>query len=355
MIPQILPNIPSPRALDKAQKTFNSGSNIASTIGFMEQGNSILIQDLYSDGLALLKGLHVYLKKKLPETSFKEQLAYRAAYFELSNHIVLEVKDHKLRVKKSPSIGWLQLFYPGNDSFFLSLPQIQGLNSSWQWYTNGVSMPVLRNKIHPYYGTYFPSRYEHLELFDNWLRRYKGPKKTAIDVGVGCGVLSLQMIEHGFQKVFATDINPNAIIGMMETMGETKLSRKIELDLGALFGKWDKPTELIVFNPPWLPQSHAFGSMDAAIYYTETLFNDFFTAAKKRLLPEGKLIIIFSNLGKLANLRTEHPMENELRDGDRFKLERCFKKSVRKASTKTKREQKVRSKEEVELWVLAHK
>lgn len=356
MITDIVANKPAPTILETTQRaSFTKGTNIASTIGFLEEGKMILIPELYSDGMFLLKALHEYLKKKLPNTTFKEQQAYRAAYFKLSNLVILEIKDQKISAKKSPSTGWLKIFYPDNNHFFLTFPQIQGMNSAWQWYTNGVSIPVLRNKVHPYYGTYFPSRYEHLEVFDNWLKRYNGPKKSAIDVGVGCGVLSLQMIQNGFQKVFATDINPNAIIGLKEFMGSTKLSRKLELDLGSLFGKWEKPTELIVFNPPWLPQSHAIHGLDEAMYYTETLFDDFFTEAKKRLLPEGKLIVIFSNIGKLADLRTIHPIEEELRVGDRFALERCFKKSVRKASTKTMRDQKVRSNEEVELWVLTHK
>lgn len=355
MSTDLLPNKPEPSVLDKTQRTFSSGTNIASTIGFLEEGKMILISELYSDGLALLQAVTKHLKRKLPNDSFRDQQAYRTAYYTLSNRVVLEIKDHQLSAKKAPSIGWFKLLYPDNDHFYLTMPQVQGMNSAWQWYKNGVSIPVLRNKVHPYYGTYFPSRYEHLEIFDNWLKRYKGPKKTAIDVGVGCGVLSLQMIQHGFQKVFATDINPNAIVGLTEFMGDTKLSRKLELDLGNLFGKWDQPTELIVFNPPWLPQSHDFGGLDAAMYYTETLFPDFFAAAKERLLPDGKLLVIFSNLGKLANLRTEHPIEQELKEGGRFSLERCFKKSVRKASTKTKREQLLRSNEEVELWVLAHK
>lgn len=262
--------------------------------------------------------------------------------------------DQKLTVDKSPSIGWLEKLYPENNHFLLSFPQIQGMNSAWQWYEKGVSIPVLRNKIHPYYGTYFPTRFEHLVVFDNWLKRYEGPKKSAIDVGVGSGVLSLQLAQHGFQKVFATDINPNAIVGLAEFMGTTKLSRKIELDLGNLFGKWDKPTELIVFNPPWLPASHDLDALDKAIYYEENLFPDFFAGAKERLLPDGKLLVFFSNLAQITNLTKEYPIEKELAEGGRFQLERCFKKSVSAASSKTKRDQHWRDSEQVELWVLTH-
>ena len=354
MITDIKVNKPEPISINKNHKTFKKGTDVGSTIEELVQGKPILIKEFYSDGLSLLQDLHEYLKLKLPNTSFKEQHEYRSEYFRLSNLILLEIVDKKLCAKKSPSIGWLEKLYTENNHFFLTFPQVQGLNSAWQWYKNGVSMPVLRNKIHPYYGTYFPTRFEHLIVFDNWLKRYKGPKKTAIDVGIGCGVLSLQMVQHGFQKVYATDINPNAIIGLKEFMGTTKLSRKIELDVGHLFGKWEKQTELIVFNPPWLPGTLDSGSIDDAIYYNKALFPDFFAAAKKRLLPEGKLVLIFSNLAQITNVTTEHPIETEIAEGNRFQLERCYKKSVGTASNKTKRDQHWRALEEVELWILTN-
>jgi hypothetical protein len=354
MITDLEVNKPVPIAVGKMLKSFKHGAKAGPAIEALKQGKTILIKEFYNDGISLLQDLHKYLKLKLPNRSFQEQHEYRSEYYRLSNLILLEIVDQELCVKKSPSIGWLEKFYPENNHFFLTFPQIQGLNSAWQWYKNGISIPVLRNKIHPYYGTYFPTRFEHLVLFDNWLKHYKGPKKTVIDVGVGCGVLSLQMVQHRFQKVYATDNNPNAIVGLTEFMGTTKLSRKIELDFGHLFGKWEKQTELIVFNPPWLPEAHDLGSIDDAIYYNKTLFQDFFAAEKKRLLPEGKLVLIFSNLAQITNVTTEHPIETELAEGDRFKLERCFKKSVKAASSKTKRDQHWRSSEEVEIWVLTH-
>ena len=347
-------NKPEPITVSEKLKSFKKGTDIRLTIEDLKKGKSILIDEYYNDGMSLLQDIQKYLRLKLPNKSFIEQHEYRSEYFKLSNRVLIEVTDQKLCAKKSPNIGWLEKFYQENNNFFLTFPQIQGLNSAWQWYKNGVSIPVLRNKIHPYYGTYFPTRFEHLEVFENWMKRYVGPKKTAIDVGVGCGVLSLQMIQHGFQKVYATDINPNAIVGLKEFMGTTKLSRKIELDFGNLFGKWEKQTELIVFNPPWLPKTHDLGSIDEAIYYNENLFSDFFTEAKKRLLPEGKLVLFFSNLAQITNITTEHPIENEIADGGRFKLEKCYKKSVRAASNKTKRDQHWRSLEEVELWVLTN-
>ncbi|MUH35554.1 methyltransferase type 11 [Zobellia amurskyensis] len=333
---------------------FDGTLDLKRTIKILEAGKPVLIKAFYSDGLLLLRELQMHLKRKLDTTSFQDQRSFRSAYQKLSNLILIGIVDHKLAVKKAPSIGWLEKLYPENSDFLLPFPQIQGLNSAWQWYQNGITIPVLRNKVHPYYGTYFPTRFDHLILFDNWLKRYEGPKKSAIDVGVGSGILSLQMIKHGFQKVFATDNNPNSIIGLTESMADTKLSRKIELDYGSLFGKWEKQTELIVFNPPWLPETHSPDKNDEAIYYGQNLFSDFFSGAKQRLLPEGKLVIIFSNLARITKSTKEHPVEKELASGGRFQLEKCLKKTVKFASDKTKRDPEWRTTEEVELWVLTH-
>lgn len=343
---------PEPIQVEGDILSFSRKSDIQETIQALVSGKQVLVEEYYSNGLDLLKELSGFLKNKHPNQSFLEQRAYRKEFRNASNRILLSIKGHQLQVKKAPEIGWLAKLYPELSEFLLPFPQVQGLNSAWQWYKNGIQIPGLRNKIHPYYGVYFPTRFEHVTLFENWLKRYQGPKKSAIDVGVGSGILSLLMIQHGFQKVFATDINTNAIIGLTEFMGNTKLSRKIELYFGHLFGKWVKPTELIVFNPPWLPSSKESNKLDEAIYYNEALFPDFFEGAHQRLLPEGHLLIIFSNLAQITGVTDTHPIEQELLMGGRFELERCLKKSVKEASQKTQRNQHWRGEEAVELWVL---
>lgn len=355
MTKEIQPNRPAPITSVKNRVTFERDTDVRSTIKTLEGGREVLIAAFYSDALSLLKALKTHLDKKLPNDTFEEQRAFRRAYHKLSNLIVIEVMHHKLTVKKAPSIGWFKKLYPEMDNFLLPFPQVQWLNSAWQWYANGIVIPVLRNKLHPFYGTYFPTRFDHLILFDNWLKRYEGSKKTAIDVGIGSGILSFQMVKYGFQKVYGTDTNPNAIIGVAETMGESKLSRKIDIEHASYFGAYKKQTELIVFNPPWLPSSSVLEGIDAAMYYDKDLLPVFFEKAKERLLPDGQLVVLFSNLARITNLTKEHPIEVELAQHDRFQLERCFKKRVRMASKDTKRDQHWRGSEEVELWVLKHK
>jgi hypothetical protein len=355
MITDLTINKPKPIVSKKRLDIFNRNLDVKETIRNLESGKPVLITAFYSNGLSLLRELQLHLKRRMPNKTFKEQRAFRATYHKLSSLILIDIVGHKLNVKKAPSIGWLEKLYPETSDFLLPFPQVQGLNSAWQWYSNGITVPVLRNKIQPYYGVYFPTRFDHLILFDNWLKRYTGPKKSAIDVGVGSGVLSFQMVKHGFQKVFGTDTNPNAIFGLQESMGTTKMSRKVELDFGPLFGNWEKPTELIVFNPPWLPASQDLDRNDEAMYYNESLFPDFFVGAKQRLLPDGKLVVIFSNLAQITKTTKDHPIEKELANGGRFQLENCLKRPVKVASDKTKRDQHWRSSEEVELWILTHK
>ena len=355
MSKEIKINKPEPIEKGNDDLAFSRTTDLKEIIRALEDGKYVSITENFSDGLLILDGLKSHLKSHLPFGSFKEQRKYRAAYHKLSNYIIINIINHKIAVKKAPFIGWLEKLYPNVQDFTLTFPQIQGLNSAWQWYKNGISIPVLRNKIHPFYGTYFPTRFDHLILFDNWLKRYEGPKKTAIDIGIGSGVLSFQMVKYGFQKVYGTDTNPNVIVGLSEFMGDTKLSRKVDLELGNLFGKFEKQTELIVFNPPWLPQSHDLDAIDEAIYYKDNLFANFFAAAKERLLPNGKLLLLFSNLAQIAKLTDEHPIEKELEVGGRFQLEKCFKKKVKLASKKTERIQSWRTEEVVEIWELTHK
>ena len=348
-------NKPTPISPGEELIRFDSNTDVRETLYAMKEGKSVLITEFYSNGMLLLKELQKHLKIRLQNKTIKEQHAFRAEYHRLSNLILLKIINHEVVVDKAPKIGWFDKLYPDNKDFLLTFSQVQALNSSWQKYKNGVKVPVLRNKVHPYYGTYFPNRFDHLVMFDNWLKRYQGPKKSAIDVGTGSGVLAIQMVQHGFQKVFGTDNNPNAIVGLTEFMGETKLSRKIELDHGNLFGKWKKESELIVFNPPWLPSLSTEENFDEAVYYNKNLFPKFFAEADNRLTDDGKLLILFSNSAEIKNLTKENPIEKELAKGIRFKLEKCFKKTIKPTIDKTKRNKKEGASEEVQLWVLVKK
>lgn len=349
---KIAVNRPEPITSSTGVAVFKSGIDPRIAVDALLDGDYLLVDDYYSSGLLLLRELKDTLEKNHSGSSFSGQRDLRSAYRELSNRILLLIRNHKIAVRKSPEIGWLEILYPELDEFLLPFPLVQGLNSSWQWYLKGISIPVLDKKIFPFFGTYFPTRFEHLLLFDQWLSRYSGDRKSAYDIGTGCGVLSYMMLKHGFEKIYATDTNPNAVYGVCGYIADNSLGAKIETGIGDLFAGFQCKTGLIVFNPPWIPASHDTDGLDKAIYYDDGLFPRFFEEAAERLEPGGSLVLLFSNLAKITGTATEHPVEVELASGGRFRKELLVRKQTGAASKKTRRDQSWRASEMVELWVL---
>jgi len=325
------------------------------TVEEMIAGKYVLVEEFYSNGLEILNELRKNLLLKHQDKSFQGQRDYRNAFRKASHRLVLKVKDNKLIVKKGPDSGWLELLYPDVSEFYVAFPEVQGMNSSWQWYKKGLEVKTLNLSIHPYYGTYFPTRFDHLKLFDKWLKKYDGPKTNAIDIGVGSGVLSFQLIQNGFENIFASDTNKNAIIGVAEENKRLGFEDKITLNHGDLFENCDVKADLIVFNPPWLQAKHDLEEgIDKAMYYEEDLFPRFFEQALEHLTPEGKVVLIFSNLAQVVDKESSHPIIEELRNHKRFRKELHLTRDVRASSRRTKRRDS-RENEKVELWVLSPK
>ncbi len=334
---------------------FNRKVDTAATVEQMIAGKYVLVEGVFSNGLELLAELKKNLLLTCNDKSFQGQRDYRSAFREASHRLLLKVKDNKLVVKKSPDIGWLALLYPEISEFYLSFVEVQGLNSSWQWYQKGIEIKPLHVTLHPFYGTYFPTRFDHIELFDKWLEKYEGAKNNAIDIGVGSGILSFQLIQNGFQNIFATDTNKNAIIGVSQECKRLGYEDKITLKTGDLFENCDVKADLIVFNPPWLLAKHKLEEgIDKAIYYEDDLFTRFFEQAQKYLAPNGKIVLIFSNLAQVVDGESNHPIIEELQKNNRFTKVLHLRRGVKAASKSTKRTDS-RDNEKVELWVLAPK
>ena len=325
------------------------------TVIDMIAGKYVLVEEFYSNGLQVLNELRKQLLVKHKDKSFQGQRDYRSAFRKASHRLLLKVIDNKLQVKKSPNFGWLELLYPDVSEFYISFPDVQGMNSSWQWYQKGIEIKTLNLTLHPYYGTYFPTRFDHLKLFDKWLKKYDGAKTNAIEIGVGSGVLSFQLIQNGFENIFATDINKNAIIGLAQESKRLGYEDKITLNHGDLFENCNEKADVIVFNPPWLKAKHTIeDGIDKAMYYEEELFDRFFEQAQNHLTPNGKIVLIFSNLAQVVDKDSTHPIVEELQKNNRFKKELHLKRDVRASSRRTKRRDS-RDTEKVELWVLVPK
>lgn len=351
----IQPTRPNALSTDIDVIRFYRKMDVQVAVDEITRGQYVLVEDLYSNGLQILTQLKNTLLLTYDDTSFQGKRDFRSAFREASHHLLVKVKENKLRVKKCPDIGWLKLLYPDISEFYISFPEAQGMNSSWQWYNKGVEIKALNLTLHPFYGTYFPTRFDHITLFDTYLKKYKGEKNKAIEIGVGSGVLSFQLIKNGFNDIFASDTNKNAIIGVSKESKRLGYENKIRLNHGDLFENCDVKADIIVFNPPWLLAKHTLEEgIDKAIYYEGDLFERFFEQAQNHLLANGKVVLIFSNLEQVIDKQSNHPIMEELEKNDRFKKDLHISRDVKAASKKTKRTDS-RANEKVELWVLSLK
>lgn len=325
------------------------------TVKEMIAGKNVIVKEFYSNGLEILAELKKRLRLKFKDKCFKNEREYRAAFRTASHRLLIKVENNKLAVKKCPDIGWLEILYPDVSDFYVSFPEVQGMNSSWQWYKKGIEIKTLDITIKPYYGTYFPTRFDHLKLFDKWLKKYDGPKNNVIDMGAGSGILSFQLIQNGFEDILAVDTNKNAIIGIEEESKRLGYENKLSVKHSDLFENCDKKANLIIFNPPWLLAKHKLEEgIDKAMYYEKELFPRFFEEAKKYLAPEGKIVLVFSNLTQIVDDENTHPIINELKQNNRYRKDLHLRRDVRASSRRTKRLDS-RENEKVELWVLSPK
>lgn len=335
--------------------SFYRKMDIKATVKDMIAGRYVIAEEFYSNGLLILGELKKRLSFKYTDKSFRGQREYRNAFRKASHRLLIKVKDNKLAVKKAPKVGWLELLYPDVSEFYVSFPDVQGMNSSWQWYEKGLEVKTLDITLKPYFGTYFPTRFDHLKLFDRYLKKYDGPKDNVIEIGVGSGILSFQLIQNGFDNIYATDSNKNAVIGVNEEAKRLGYEDKITLNYGDLFENCDVNADLIVFNPPWIKAKHKLEEgIDKAMYYEEELFPRFFEQAAQHLKPDGKIVLIFSNLAQVVGEDSTNPIIEELRNNGRFRKDLHLTREVRASSRRTKREDN-RKNEKVELWVLAPK
>ena len=344
-------NRPEPVSPPNEIITVKKGDDYRKTAELLADENPVLIEDQFPTGLAVLSELKKHIMGKSTEGDFREYRERRSKFHSASNLLLVPIQNHKIALRKSPNIGWLSKLYPNVDSFHLPFPKVQGLNSSWQWYKNGIKYPGVKKKIHPYYGAYFPTRKDHLYLFDYWLKKKRKVKSSALDIGTGCGVLSFQLLERGFEQLIATDINPNAVISVRDDAEKLGLSDKLDVKISDLFENVDETVDLIVFNPPWLPAEKEISGLDRAIYYEKGLFERFFDEAKNHLNEKGSLVILFSNFAEVAGVDVHHPVEKELENNTRYKKVKRIQRRVTKPSSKTKRPDH-RKGEFVELWEL---
>ncbi|MEL6347261.1 MAG: methyltransferase [Myxococcota bacterium] len=307
------------------------------------EGEPLLITDRYQTGAEILDWLAALMPAPPPQAPFAARRAHAAALRKASLRLLAPIVGHRPKLEGFAEIGFLAELYPELKTFYLPFLVLQELRGAWVRYVEGEKLSVLGVRLHPFFGVYMPTRAEHLELFGTWLSRYPGLKQNAVDVGTGCGVLALMLARAGFSEVLAVDINPNAVESL-----NRELSRRpapVTASVGDLLADVPGPLELIVFNPPWIPGT-VETPFDAALRYSSGLFERFFEQAVTRMAPQGRLVMIFSNVSELLRPDVAHPIEMELSRG-RLRLVDKLHRKIKSADRRR------RTRERVEVWELA--
>jgi hypothetical protein len=336
---------PDPILRHTAQPVERSHSPLEAATRLAE-GEQLWVSDRYSTGAEILDQLKIVLPPSSSE-GFKERRAAKQAYREAALRLLVPISEHRVRLAEARPIGFLEQLYPALNSYHLPFIVIQELHGAWGRYREGTHLSVLGHRLHPYFGTYVPNRTSHLELFGTWMSQYKGPKDRAVDVGTGCGVLALMLSRAGFDRVLATDCNPNAVHSVALDLDRLKVRPTIDLRQGDLLCDMQSQADLIVFNPPWM-QGEVNDVLDRALYFEPGLFERFFDQAVDCLQPEGRIVLLFSSLIELVQPDVPHPILTELERG-RLKLVNKLQRKVRSSDQAKRR----RTREKVEIWELA--
>lgn len=321
----------------------------------LQRGERLLVTDQYSRGVEILTQLQALLGGPAGDASYADRQAARRAHRSASLRLLAPITDHQVALAGAQPIPFLKELYPDLQRFFLPLVQIQELHGASERYREGTHLAVLGHRIHPFYGTYVPTRVAHLELFATWLHQYAGPRARAVDVGTGCGVLALMLCKAGFGQVLATDNNPNAIESVArELKRRPPPPPPIRLFCGDLLPpqRGDGPAaaaDLIVFNPPWTRGS-AEGILDQALYFDDDLFERFFAQACARITPTGRIVLLFSNIIQLVQPDVPHPILAELEKGRLRLVQKMHRKII---PDQTRDGPRRRTREQVEVWELA--
>ena len=152
-------------------------------------------------------------------------------------------------------------------------------------------------------------------------------KGDVLDVGTGTGIQAFAALPTS-KRVVAIDINPEAIEYAKNAVvfGD----KQVEFRVGDLFSaiKKGEKFDLIIFNPPYLPESKYDKSIETTggRHGWETI-DKFLKQAKKYLKPKGKILLLFSSFtgkDKVLSIVHKEDFKSKLLQKKHYSFEDIF-------------------------------
>ena len=232
--------------------------------------------------------------------------------------VVLE-PDHTLRLRRAPDVraacdhaygvggvngvnGDRENGDGENRRTCVSLTELVGVLSAYQWHLQGVEISALDARVHPAYGVFSPVRGEYVDLVAQAPFPDDGAPSVVFDLGTGTGVLAAVLARRGAGRVVATDINPRAVTCARENVHRLGLTDRVEVREADLWPRGR--ADLIVCNPPWLP-ARPTSALELGIYDAGSdVLHRFLDGLADRLSPAGEGWLVLSDLAEHLGLRT---------------------------------------------------
>ncbi|MET8798590.1 class I SAM-dependent methyltransferase [Nocardia sp. NPDC004568] len=243
-----------------------------------------------------------------PAALFHDHRAARAARAELLGRVLVVLEgDHSLLLRRAPDVRpacdhayGVPTADPPHERICVSLPELLGVLSAYQWHRRGVDIPVLGARIHPDYGVFSPVRGEYIDLVHRAPFPAGADQPLVFDLGTGTGVLAAVLARRG-ARVVATDINPRAVSCARANMARLGLTARVRISEADLWpsGRAD----LIVCNPPWLP-AEPTSALELGVYDRGSdMLHRFLDGLQDHLTASGEAWLVLSDLAERLGLR----------------------------------------------------
>lgn len=345
---------PAPKRIQIADDTMTA--DVAYRLA--SEGTGLLWKGDFQNARQLLQALGRRIGKRpvkysdlsYPERFHKIRLA-RSQRARTMGMLLLAIEPgHQLKLRRAPDVSQacLAAYGENTEGYVVSMTELLGVISAYEWRKKGVEIPALGATIQPHYGVFAPTRSEYLDLI---VRTPLPAKEIAFDIGTGTGVLAAILVKKGMKKVIATDINPSALACATDNIARLGMQKQIqvkEMDLFP-FGQAD----LLICNPPWLP-GRPSSPLEQAIYdQDQRMLSSFLSGAVSHLKPEGQVWLIMSDLAEHLGLRTRAELLEKIEQAGLQVLEKLDTRPVHpKSLAPDDPLADARSKEITSLWRL---
>jgi methylase of polypeptide subunit release factors len=213
---------------------------------------------------------------------------------------------YTIPLRRAPGVvdACTEAYGAAGEPFVASLRELLGVIGAHEWRRKGVFIPVLDERIHPWYGVFSPVRGEYVELVAQ--APLPAGATLAFDIGAGTGVLSAVLAHRGLQGVIATDMDERALGCARANVERLGLEGQVEVVKADLFPQGR--AKLIVCNPPWLPGKPS-SAIEYAVYDPDSrMLRGFLAGLKEHLLDGGEGWLILSDLAEHLGLRSREQL-----------------------------------------------